>query len=155
MYVECEPRHHRTRIATPATRATRRSGAAPDLLRSGTDKKGLPNWIAPGHDFSLVMTTNRAPLCHPRSCVERRTNSVGVEGNVTYKKGDRSNCSSIRRVSVLSDGEKVPLKLITNRLCTFCGAKNLAGRTAVRFRSFSAHIMHAVRRGPTPGTMWG
>ncbi|CAB1120908.1 unnamed protein product [Ectocarpus sp. CCAP 1310/34] len=53
---------------------------------------------------------------------------------VPYKQGDRSNCNNYRGVFLLSHIDKVPIKIITNRLSAFCKANNILLEKQCEFR---------------------
>ena len=130
----------------PATRATRRLGAAPDLEEVERATKGLQNWKAPGHDSlpaELLKIDDDEPV------VLERLHAILVDVwnggeipqewkdatiKVLYKKGDRSNCNNFRGISLLSHVGKVPAKLITNRLSAFCEANNILPEEQCGFR---------------------
>ncbi|CAN0164198.1 unnamed protein product [Ectocarpus sp. 4 AP-2014] len=122
----------------PATRATRRLGAVPDLDQVERATKGLPNWKAPGNDSLpaelLKIDDDEEPIAlehlHAILVEVRNGGEIPQEWKdatiiVLYKKGDRSNCNNFRGISLLSHVGKVPVNIITNRLSAFCETNNI------------------------------
>ncbi|CAB1102654.1 unnamed protein product [Ectocarpus sp. CCAP 1310/34] len=91
----------------PATRATRRLGAVPDLEEVERATKGLQNWKAPGND-SLPAELLKIDVDDEKHIV------LGI--------------------SLLSHVGKVPIKIITNRLSASCETNNILLEEQCGFR---------------------
>ncbi|CAB1096812.1 unnamed protein product [Ectocarpus sp. CCAP 1310/34] len=130
----------------PATRDTQRLGDVPEPEEVARATKGLKNWKAPGHDSlpaELLKIDDDEPfvLGHLHPILVKVWNGGDIPREwkdatikVLYKKGDRSNCNNFKGISLLSYVDKVPIKIITNRLSAFCEANNILPEEECRFR---------------------
>ena len=134
-------------VQRPATRATRRLAAVPDPEEVEAATKGLGNWKAVGPDLlaaellkvdgddePIVREHLRAIFIEVWNGGEMPQEWKDATIKVLYKKGDRSNCSNFRGISLLSHVGKVLAKIITNRLSAFCEANDILPEEQCGFR---------------------
>ncbi|CAB1110683.1 unnamed protein product [Ectocarpus sp. CCAP 1310/34] len=131
----------------PATRATRRLAAVPDLEEVEVATKGLGNWKAVGPDLlaaellkvdgddePVVLERLRAIFVEVWNGGEMPQEWKDAIIKVLYKKGGRSNCNNFRGISLLSHVGKILAKTITNRLSAFCEANEILPEEQCGFR---------------------
>ncbi|CAB1114372.1 unnamed protein product [Ectocarpus sp. CCAP 1310/34] len=132
----------------PATRATRWMGAALDLEEVERATNGLQNRKAPGNDSLHAELLKIDNDDEPIVLEYLHTILVIIVWNeeeipqewkdatikVLYNKGDHFNCNNFRGISLLSHVGKVPVKIITNRLSTFCETNNTLPEEQCGFR---------------------
>ncbi|CAB1102236.1 unnamed protein product [Ectocarpus sp. CCAP 1310/34] len=144
----------------PATRDTKRLGEAPELEEVERATKGFKNWKAPGVEMlpaELLKIDDDEPfvLGHIHPILVKVWNGGDIPQKrkdatikLLYKKGDRSNWNKYKGISLLSHVGKVPIKITTNRLSTFCEANNILSEKQCGFRPgrSTVDMLFVVRR---------